>query len=96
MTIDQRLEALTQSLELAAQMLRDNEARWEKRFGELEKAVVTLTDAMTVNVGIVNRVERKVEYLAEAMETLAKAQAVTEEKLQRFIDSLRRGGNGHT
>jgi DNA repair exonuclease SbcCD ATPase subunit len=102
MTIDERLQALIQSLELTAQIQRDNEQRWEKRFSEhdkrlaeLDMRLLKLSEAMTVNVGIVDRVERKVEDLADAMNALAKAQAVTEEKLQRFIESLRRGGNGH-
>ncbi len=39
MTIDERLEALTQSVELLAQMHRDNEARDEQRFQKLESLI---------------------------------------------------------
>jgi hypothetical protein len=46
MNIDERLEklterheALTQTVELIAAMQRDNEARWEKDFGELRTAI---------------------------------------------------------
>jgi hypothetical protein len=39
MDIDQRLEALTQTVELIAAMQHDNEARWEKRFGEVTAAI---------------------------------------------------------
>jgi uncharacterized coiled-coil protein SlyX len=102
MTLDERLEALTQSLELTAQMQRDSEKRWEGRFSLLDTRLSKLTDvvtglseSMTVQIGVVDRLERKIEDLADTMNALAKAQTVTEEELQRFIDSLRRGGNGH-
>jgi len=36
MTIDERIEALTQSVELLAQMHRDNERKYEERFTLLE------------------------------------------------------------
>ena len=36
MTIDERIEALTQSVELLAQMHRDNERKYEERFARLE------------------------------------------------------------
>ncbi len=39
MNIDQRLEALTQTVELIAAMQQDNERRWEKRFGEITAAI---------------------------------------------------------
>ena len=39
MNIDQRLEALTQTVELLAAMQQDNEKRWEKRFGEITAAI---------------------------------------------------------
>jgi hypothetical protein len=34
-TIDERLEAIAQSLELAVAMQRDNDERYEKRFAEI-------------------------------------------------------------
>lgn len=39
--------------------------------------------------------EELIKQLAEAQRELAAAQRVTEAKLQGFIDSLRRSGNGH-
>lgn len=46
MNIDERLEklaerheALTQTVELIAAMQRDNEKRWEERFGEIRMAI---------------------------------------------------------
>jgi len=48
-------------------------------------------------VGEIQRVQA--EHLTQILEVvaeLAKAQRVTEQKLQALIDSLRRGGNGHT
>lgn len=48
-TIDQRLdrlterhEALTQTVELTAAMQRDNEERWQKRFGEIAESIRSL------------------------------------------------------
>ena len=45
-TIDERLdrlterhEALTQTVELTAAMQRDNEERWQKRFGEIAESI---------------------------------------------------------
>jgi len=39
MTIDERIEALTQSLELLAAMHRDSEARWETRWQQISDAL---------------------------------------------------------
>jgi hypothetical protein len=39
MNIDERLEALVQTVELIAAMQRDNETRWERRFGEVTAAI---------------------------------------------------------
>jgi hypothetical protein len=39
MNIDQRLEALTQTVELLAAMQVDNEKRWEKRWAEISTAL---------------------------------------------------------
>jgi hypothetical protein len=39
MNIDQRLEALTQTVELLAAMQQDNEKRWEKRFAQITTAL---------------------------------------------------------
>lgn len=101
MNLDERLGALTQSLELMAHRQRDSDERCDKRYAEL-------TDALTVTSGLVNRLENKVEDLADPvraialaqaaaakeMAALADAQRATQETLKQFIDSLRRGGNG--
>jgi hypothetical protein len=39
MTIDERLEALTQTVELIAAMQRDNEQRWEARWAQIRQAL---------------------------------------------------------
>ena len=53
MTIDERLErlterheALTQSVELLQVMQRDNEERWEKRFGQVTHNFETVLDSI--------------------------------------------------
>ena len=44
MTMDERLEALTHSVELLAHMQRDNEARLEARFSRIMDALERLAD----------------------------------------------------
>jgi hypothetical protein len=39
MTLDERIEALTQSLELLASLHRDNEAKYEARFSRMMDAI---------------------------------------------------------
>jgi hypothetical protein len=41
-TIDERLDAITQSLELVAAMQLDNEKRFDKRFGEITEGLARL------------------------------------------------------
>ena len=38
-TIDGRIDAIAQSLGLTAAMQRDNEERWQKRFGEIAESI---------------------------------------------------------
>ena len=38
-TIDERLEAIIQTVELTAAMQRDNEERWNKRFAEIAESI---------------------------------------------------------
>jgi t-SNARE complex subunit (syntaxin) len=59
MNIDQRLEALTQTVELIAAMQRDNEVR----MGRIEEAVVTLTDTMNRLANIVIRHEERLDQI---------------------------------
>ena len=44
MNLDERIEALTQTLELFAQMQRDNERQYEKRFREFDTRFDGLLD----------------------------------------------------
>jgi prephenate dehydrogenase len=46
MNIDQRLEALTQTVELLAAMQLDNEKRWEKRHEVWEKRWAEISTAL--------------------------------------------------
>ena len=49
MTLDERIEALVQSVELLAAIHKDNEARYEERFNETEKRFDKLTQAVEGN-----------------------------------------------
>ncbi len=59
MTIDERLEALAQSVELLAGFQRDNEARMAK----LEGYMVTLTETMDRLANVVIRHEERLDDL---------------------------------
>ncbi|MGO4881718.1 MAG: hypothetical protein ACLP59_12955 [Bryobacteraceae bacterium] len=126
--IDERLEALTQSLELLAHMHADTDARQiaaderaraaderaraaderaraaEERHNRemedirrLERATRSdLRRAFAMGVREARNARRRRQELDEKITQLAAAQLVTEEKLQLFIESLRRGTNGRS
>jgi hypothetical protein len=123
-TIDERLEALTQSLELVAHQMADTErcqiAAEERQIAAEERATAAeerhdremeeirregramradLRRAFAMGVrearNARNRRQELEEKLDQKITQLAAAQLVTEEKLQRFIDSMDRGGNGN-
>ncbi len=117
MTIDERLErlterheALTQSLELLAHQQADAEKRASaaeerhdremeeiRREGRAMRADMRRAFAMGVREARNARRRRQEleEKFDEKITQLSAAQLITEEKLQRFIDSIGRGGNGN-
>ena len=58
MNIDQRLEALTQTVELTAALMQDNERRWDKRIDALTTAVEKLTHVAEIQHERITRLER--------------------------------------
>ena len=126
MTIDERLqrlterhEALTQSLELLVHQQVDAEGRMaaaEERLAAAEERLAAaeerhdremedirrearamrsdLRRAFSMGVREVRNERRRRQELDGKITQLASAQLVTEEKLQRLIDSIGRGGNG--
>ena len=77
MTIDERLEklterheALTQTVELIAAMHRENEKRNEKRFAVLDGSMTTLTDRMTTLTDTMNRLANIVIRHEERLDAL--------------------------
>jgi chromosome segregation ATPase len=126
MTLDERLEALAQSMEVLQGMQMDNEKRFaaaderiaaaderiaaaderiaaaeERHDREMEdirrEARAMRTDlrrAFALGVQEARNERRRSAALDEKITQLAAAQLITEEKLQVFIDCLRRGGNG--
>ena len=99
MTIDERLEALTQSLELLAHMQADAEERHDREMEEIRREGRAMrTDmrrAFSMGVREARNARRRRQELDEKITQLAAAQLVTEEKLQRFIDSMKHSGNGN-
>lgn len=110
MTIDERLEALTQSLELLVHFQADSEARQaaaaerhDRDMEDMRRADAairaSLRRAVAAGVREARNARRRRQELEEKLDEkitqLAAAQLVTEEKLQQFINSMRRGGNGN-
>ena len=103
MTIDERLEALTQSLELLAHLQADSERRHDREMEEIRKEGramrADMRRAFAMGVHEARNARRRRQELEEKTDEkitqLAAAQLVTEEKLQQFIKSMRRGGNGN-
>jgi uncharacterized membrane-anchored protein YjiN (DUF445 family) len=105
MNIDERLEALAQSLELLAHMHSDAEKKHDlemediRREGRMFRADLRRAFALGVHEARDERKRR--QELDEKITQVAAAQLVTEEKLQdlsgtvkAFINSMRSGGNG--
>jgi hypothetical protein len=65
MTIDERLEALAQSMELLSAMHLDNEKRYHERFAEIGKNFETVTHNFNVVLDSIKSLER----IASAHET---------------------------
>ena len=113
MTLDERLEAITQTLELVARQQADAEERIaaaEQRAAAAEERHdrdmedirrearamrADLRRAFALGVQEARNQRRRSRELDEKITQLAAAQLITEEKLQAFLDSMRRGGNGN-
>jgi hypothetical protein len=98
-TIDERLEAVTQSLELLAHLQADAEERHDREMEEIRREGramrADLRRAFSMGVREARNARRRGQELDQKITQLAAAQLITEEKLQRFIDSMGRGGNGN-
>jgi hypothetical protein len=57
MSIDERLEALTQTVELMAAMQRDNEERWNERFGQIAHNFTQVTHNFETVLDSIKRLE---------------------------------------
>jgi 16S rRNA G1207 methylase RsmC len=76
----------TAEVEMAA--IRKQQAKAETQMAAIRKLIQTGMRMIVRNEGLIKEV-------AAAQKELAKAQRVTETKLQNFIDAMRRGGNGN-
>jgi hypothetical protein len=116
-TIDERLEklterheALTQSLELlglrqadAEERQKDAQERHEREMADIRRAGAAMRAdmrrAFSMGVREARNARRRRQELEKELDAkitqVAAAQLVTEEKLQRFIDSMARRGNGN-
>jgi len=109
-TIDERLEklverheALTQSVELMEERQLAAEERHEREMADIRREGAAMrTDlrrAFAMGVREARNERRRRRELDEKFDQkitqLAAAQLITEEKLQAFLESMRRGGNGN-
>jgi hypothetical protein len=98
MTIDERLEALAQSLELPAHLQTDAEKRHDREMEDIRREGRVfrsdLRRAFAMGVREARNERKRRQELDEKIAQLAAAQLITEEKLQPLIESLRSGGNG--
>ncbi|HZT31593.1 MAG TPA: hypothetical protein VFA33_17025 [Bryobacteraceae bacterium] len=85
MSLDERLEALTHSLELLAQIQADCEARHDREMAEI-RAELRRGIRLGIEAAIRERRERHAVELR---------QAATEEKLEKLIEALLRGRSGN-
>jgi hypothetical protein len=102
----ERHEALTQSLELlvrrqgdAEELQKAAEERHNREMDDIRREGramrVDLRRAFSMGVREARNARRRRQELDEKITQLAAAQLITEEKLQRFIDSMAHRGNGN-
>jgi hypothetical protein len=63
MSLDERLEALTHSVELLAQMHQDNERKYEERFNKYDERFNKILDAIEKLAQIAESHERRLNHL---------------------------------
>jgi len=67
----------------------------KERLDKHDKQIAAIRDLVHEGMRLVVQTRKDFRQLSEMQRKLAAAQQRTEEKLQSFIDSLQRGGNGH-
>jgi hypothetical protein len=103
MTPEERFERHEQWLEQHDRMMAEHDrmmAEHAEHMAEHDRKLQRIDDRLDRAVRLSVREARSERIrrreLDEKITQLAAAQLVTEEKLQGFIESLKRGGNGHT
>ncbi len=102
MSDDQIIRRFEAVAELIREVALAGEERHDREMAEIREEIRKGREELrrAIRLGIEEaRAERRRrregdDRLDSAISKLAAAQLVTEEKLQRFIDSMRRGGNG--
>ncbi len=74
--------------------IRAQQAKAESQMAAIRKLIHTGMRMIVKQNDSIKEVRESLKEVKEDLRELAKAQKVTEIKLQSFIDSLRRGGNG--
>ncbi len=70
MSIDERLEAITHTLELVSQMHLDNERKYEERFARIDERFARLDERITRVVNIVEKLAQVVESHERRLDSL--------------------------
>jgi hypothetical protein len=81
MSLDERLEALTQSVELMAAMQRDNERRFEERFDRLHKQFAAQTSQ---HEHLFGQVALRFHEVGDYIDSLARIAGVHQERLDAY------------
>ena len=81
MNLDQRIEALTQSLELMALMHRDSEAQLDVRFGQVASSLNDLTLKIDI---ISSRLAERHDQLAEIFKTMPELNIGHDSRIRRL------------
>jgi len=67
----------------------------KERLDRHDKQIAAIRDLVHEGMRLVVQTRKDLREIAEAHKRLTAAQERTEKKLQAFIDTLQRGGNGH-
>ena len=68
----------------------------KERVDRHDREIAAIRKLMLTGMKMLNRNQEQINRNQEQINELRAIQKVTEQKLQAFIDSMRRGGNGHT
>ena len=94
MSLDERLEALVQSVELMAAMQRDNERRFQNQFDRVQNQLDEVAAQSSQHEQLFGQVALRLREVADSIDSLARIAGVHQERLdahERKLDDLEQG-----